>query len=401
MKNLNLFLLLAFAIFQVSCCRNFVRISDAAFEEYLIDNNFDKSKILDGKISNVDADSIQSLIIDSLHSIKIKDLNGIQYFKNLKTLRASYSQVFEISGSGNPLLETLECYHCQNLTKLDVFLNDSLKEIGFWPAKNISSLRLGNKPNLKIIDGGESKIDGLNVTNCPKLENLQCFGWRIKSLNLTQNKNLTALNCDGDTLSELDLSQNTKLKYLEIYRTKISKIDVSLFKDLIVLSCGETNVSELNFTNNCNNLLVLQCQGLININTLDLAQKPYLTNLLCNGIYLPNLDISKNTKLKEIQVVNTQMKKLDISLYPNLEVLDCSGTKISKLNFTNNCDSLKKINCQGLNIDTLDLSNKPKLIYAQMGNPPNKLYVCVDDTTKIPPKWSRDNAYIIYKKCTK
>lgn len=76
-----------------------------------------------------------------------------------------------------------------------------------------------------------------------------------------------------------------------------------------------------------------------------------LTTLYCNGPYLKSIDVSKNTKLQDLQCTKAQNLTTLISDCPNLSYLWCSDNPSAELNITGNNKLLQ----------TLDVSNNPNL----------------------------------------
>lgn len=95
-----------------------------------------------------------------------------------------------------------------------------------------------------------------------------------------------------------------------------------------------------------------------------------LETLRCNNNLITSLDLSKNTKLKELNCgcINApgpgcrgSLSELDITGCAELIVLYCMGNKLSRLNVSNNT-LLSELHCQGNYLSTLDLSNNGMLL---------------------------------------
>ena len=90
-----------------------VEIPDPAFKAYLLEN-FDTNK--DGNISLSEAKAVKEIDCSNRN---IKDLTGIEKFKNLKSLNCSNNQLDEIELRYNKKINHLVCNN--NLVPLDVY----------------------------------------------------------------------------------------------------------------------------------------------------------------------------------------------------------------------------------------------------------------------------------------
>ena len=87
-----------------------------------------------------------------------------------------------------------------------------------------------------------------------------------------------------------------------------------------------------------------------------------LTHFNCNTNYqLKNIDLSKNTKLKVLNINQTSITSLDLSKNVALEELDCDVTlHLTNLNLSKNL-ALKKLKCSLSSINEFDLSKNVNL----------------------------------------
>ena len=90
---------------------------------------------------------------------------------------------------------------------------------------------------------------------------------------------------------------------------------------------------------------------------------PNLVRLFCDRVGLKTLDISRNQKLKQIEVVGNELTSLNFSSNPALEIIKCNHQTngcLSSLNISGN-QSLKVLECQNNTITSLDLTNNINL----------------------------------------
>lgn len=98
-----------------------------------------------------------------------------------------------------------------------------------------------------------------------------------------------------------------------------------------------------------------------------------ITLLSCYGNKLKELDVSKNTKLKNLYCYNNNIHELDLSMCPYLERIECNNNLLSDLNIK----GLSKITifcCQNNMLTELDMSASTEMLRADVsGNPLKKI----------------------------
>lgn len=70
---------------------------------------------------------------------------------------------------------------------------------------------------------------------------------------------------------------------------------------------------------------------------------------------LDALDLSKNTKLKELHCRGNSIQSLDLRANTSLQILDCMANPLTTLDISN-CLDLERLECAGTNIPSLDIS---------------------------------------------
>nr|WP_315252374.1 LamG-like jellyroll fold domain-containing protein [uncultured Flavobacterium sp.] len=86
-----------------------------------------------------------------------------------------------------------------------------------------------------------------------------------------------------------------------------------------------------------------------------------ITNLFCGSNQLTNLDVSKNTNLKQLSCGSNQLTNLDISKNIELTYLSCSINKLTNLDISKNT-ALTNLFCHTNLLTQLDVSNNPSLL---------------------------------------
>ena len=148
----------------------------------------------DGAISRDEAASVESLAVAGASSIQ-----GLDIFSNLKTL--------DVQG--------------ENLTSLDLDGCNSLKQVTTQNCTHLDSVKLGNKPDLEVLNLEGSPVKELDVSGAPKLATLQCDNsteligldktplheyWVVESVKF--DRSLTPLVFCNDTTATYDARGN-------------------------------------------------------------------------------------------------------------------------------------------------------------------------------------------------
>ena len=137
---------------------------------------------------------------------------------------------------------------------------------------------------------------------------------------------------------------------------------------------------------------------------LDLSKNPELESVYmhqtCNSDkYVRSIDLSKNTKLKYLDISNMALSKVDLSHNTQLKYL-CVDTNLYLKDLdVSMCPNLETLLCYGNDISTLDLRNNPKLkenlknatrkedqgcvFYYIKKNGENLLFLQISSTTKL------------------
>ena len=225
----------------------------------------------------------------------------------------------------------------------------------------------------------------------PGLKILFFYNSALTTLDLSANQQLETLVCENnDKLTTVDLSQNTALKTLQLHNNnKLNKLDLSANGNLEVLGCGNLALTALNLSQNTA-LNGLEVRG-NKISNLDLSKNTNLKNaviwdtpltaftpsvalenLRLNNTRLARLNLSSCVDLESLTVTNNaSLTVLDVSSSTKLNDLDCSGNRLAKLDVSAN-GSLYSLDCsnnqltaltlgENNSLGTLNCSGNPKL----------------------------------------
>lgn len=235
----------------------------------------------------------------------IKNLDGIQYLKNLErfVIRGG-----ELEGT------------------IDISKNKSLVEF----------------------ECTDNFVENLILGDLPTLDRLSCHYNRISNINLSGVPNLTNLNLFVNELTSLDISSLYKLKYLQVSRNNISSITFgnepyTEMRDIMVSFNNLTSFDASRFPN----LEALAINNNPGISEFTFPASNNINMLLCNDCNISSLPLDNASGLYYLLAHNNPLTSIDLSAVPNLAAIDIYGT----------------------NISSLDLSSTPGLGYFKMRNP--------------------------------
>ena len=173
------------------------------------------------------------------------------------------------------------------------------------------------------------KVDGLYIgySNIENLEGIELFS------------ELTQLTCLQTSVKTFNLKL-PKLESLDCSDSKVTKIDMS----------------------GCPELKVLLCHRSYSLESIDLSKNTKLQNLDCESCALTTLDVSKCTELMQLRCAENILSTVNVSNLSKLKALDIYGNPISALNISG-CESLNWLiitlnQLQGEALDTV-IANLP------------------------------------------
>lgn len=185
----------------------------------------------DGFLSQDELDAVTTM---DLRKQGIKQLDGLEYFRNLKSLNCSendlttlvlndFPALTSLTCNENPSLETLDlrgvpalehlyCFHSA-LSELDLQNVSALTYLA-WGGSPLQELDLSANPQLQVLHVLGGDLTSADLSHNPKLDTLLWNHTRIETLDLSNQTELTYLNCTDNQLTALDLSGNSKLETL-------------------------------------------------------------------------------------------------------------------------------------------------------------------------------------------
>ena len=310
-------------------------IPDNRFREYVL-INFDTDH--NGTIDKAEADAVTEMRLNPLvinedkTKPEITSLQGISYFQNLETLMLTSNEI--------------------KLTDLSYLSqNGKLKQLAIDNSELLTQLDLSVVPTLERFIYTGTKLKSLILDN-PELKEAYLYNDDWKG--------------EGHSgLTQLDFSaRTTNLETLVISDNFITKIDISHLVNLRKVSISCKNLLSLNLPASPK-LTELKYWGKTKFPG-NLADFPNLTRLSIRGVETP-LDLSKNSKLKDLDCSYNGLTRLDVSVLPDLGKLVCDGNELVSLDLSRN-PRLKELECSNNKLPELDVSALPDCWSVQITN---------------------------------
>ncbi|MGQ8875168.1 leucine-rich repeat domain-containing protein [Paenibacillus sp. TSA_86.1] len=243
--------------------------TDEHFKQYILVNYCDQR----GYIHAQDVSGIEIL---ELPKVGMKNLQGIEYFTELKLLDCSYNALTSLNVEHNLKLETLLCRENQMV-----------------------ELLLHSNTELETLDCSFNRLRKLDFSRNQKLKSVECHWNLLSELNVSHLKPLERLACSYNTLFSLDTTNNDQLIHLDCANNDLTELDVAGCPALIELRCHHNHLKNLNLRSN-QRLESVRCFH-NHIRELQLIHNLELVELYCSENKLKSLDISHNSKLERIQ----------------------------------------------------------------------------------------------------
>jgi tetratricopeptide (TPR) repeat protein len=345
-------------------------IPDNRFREYVL-INFDTDH--NGTIDLAEADAVTEMRLNPLvinedkTKPEITSLQGISYFQNLETLMLTSNEIklTDLSYlSQNGKLKQLAIDNSELLTQLDLSVVPTLERFIYTGTK-LKSLILDN-PELKEAylynddwkGEGHSGLTQLDFSaRTTNLETLDISDNFITKIDLSHLVNLKKVSISCKNLSSLNLPASLKLTELAYWGKTKFPGNLADFPNLTRLSIRGVE-TPLDLSKN-SKLKDLDC-SYNGLTRLDVSVLPDLEKLVCDGNELVSLDLSRNPRLKELECSNNKLPELDVSGLSDLEKLKCKWNAITSLDLSQTT-KLVELDCSNNKLTSLDISCCPAI----------------------------------------
>ena len=212
--------------------------------------------------------------------------------------------------------------------------------------------------NVKVIPDGTIFI---NDSNFPDAVFRDRVKWKIADGNDTLTEQ------QRNQLQELSLPQGIKdLKGIEYFENleKLEGVSVGLkYLDVTKnkkLKYLDVNTNQLEYLKVTENtgLEYLHC-GSNHLTELDVTHNRKLSKLWCYNNQFTKLDVSKNSDLVWLGCGSNRLTELDVSRNPKLEMLLCADNQLTELDLSKNT-ALTELDCSGNHLTSLELTSSIK-----------------------------------------
>ncbi len=217
------------------------------------------------------------------------------------------------------------------------------------PAEEIETLEANDNgliyldihaPGLYYLDCSNNHLDSLQASSCPALSTINVENNDLVYIDITQTPNLMALRANNNRLRKIDVSKNLDFHTLELKNNRITDIDLTHNTNLCYIMLGNQPITTINKRP---------------ISYASFSIFPFLTALDISGIPFQSLDLSKNPKVKELNISETDITQLDV-LDLQIESLRVSHSRLTNLF----CNEANFENLYDLRIERTPLENNRK-----------------------------------------
>ncbi|MGO4528298.1 leucine-rich repeat domain-containing protein [Paenibacillus sp. 2TAF8] len=243
--------------------------TDEHFRQYILANYCEQRDY-------IRVQDVSEVEILELPKVGMKNLQGIEYFTELKLLDCSYNALISLSVEQNQKLKTLICRENQLL-----------------------DLQLHFNTELETLDCSFNRLRQLELSHNHKLASIECHWNMLLELKVDHLKQLQKLACSYNSLFSLDVASNDQLMYLDCASNDLIDLDITGCPILTELRCHHNHLKNLNLRSN-RRLESVRCFH-NHIRELSLSHNTELVELYCSENKLTSLDVSHNSKLERIQ----------------------------------------------------------------------------------------------------
>lgn len=254
-------------------------------------------------------------------------------------------------------------------TYFDIDMGNGPFEVEVEPATIVDGAWDGTFVSCHVNEAGEIKIYG----DPSKIDVFNCEGGYITDIDISKCTNLEFLNLSHNALKGLDLTPNANL--LAVYLTDNpgtpeTPIKVGGPKNMLsILEVDIIDYLDPGFDlTQYPNLVSFDAYHTPSLKSVNLSNSKELQSISLEMTSVESVDFSKCPLLGHVNVSETRLTSLDVSMLTHLQRLLCTHTsgsintdiKLNALDLTHNPD-LFYLAAQGNNLTSIDLTKNPEL----------------------------------------
>lgn len=374
-------------------------------------------------LEQLDVKNSKSLVALNCSANQLTELDvDVTHKPNLERVECQNNQLTSLILGQNKLLKKLNCAHNQ-LTQLNLNNMISLKDLNCFN-NQLTVLDVSDSPKLTTLWLGDNHLTSLNLDNNPKLD------FSLTDIYSGDNVYTVTLNPDrtfdlsilpagfdvnkasgwvGGTVSGKTLKVKpgaTQVTYTYDCGKGFSRyftlnvivipdgtifINASNFPDAVFRDQVKWKIADGNDTlteQQRNQLQELSLpQGIKDLKGIEYFEN--LEKLEGVSVGLKYLDVTKNKKLKHLNVDTNQLEYLKVTENTGLEYLHCGSNQLTELDVTHN-RKLSKLWCYNNQFTKLDVSKNSDLVWLGCGsnslteldvsrNPKLEMLLCFDN----------------------
>lgn len=300
----------------------------------------------------------------------------------LVMLIAHNNSIAQIDLSSNTRLQRLHLSNNQ-LPRLNVSGLTNVVDLRIGGNSKLSSLDLNGLDRLESLDISGTKIStisnanfsnlkGLNVSDVPdfdfaqlrtatNLEELLASGCSLPTIDLSIFPRLSALWAPNSQFTELDTSKAPNLQQLMLKYCKLTSVDFSQNPQLRRVYLENNSLTSVKLPENNSELVQLDLVGNKPLKVLDVSKQTKLRSLQVDASGIETLDLQRNSKLEELTVSETSLTALNLAPVPLLKILDVSScTEMTSIDVSK-LSQLETFYCNKSGLKSVDLTGNTAL----------------------------------------
>ena len=388
---------------QQSVMINEENFPDENFRAYLLSQSYGKDSV----ITKVEKMITTSLTISGRN---IFDLKGIEHFPALTKLTVRSLPLSKLDLSKNTALTSLECYYT-DLTNLDLSKNTALTSLK-CSINQLTSLDVSKNTALKEMNCYRNRLTNLDVSKeNVALTNLECSSNQIRGEAMDALVNNLPIQEQAKLfIISLTYSEGNLCTTAQVHAAKergwqvfassgeeyegsdpsgiaiieenfpdrnfrsfllgqpygkdgaITNEEIESITSMsLTTSGGSYSISDLKGIEYFSALTNLKLRGCSNLTSIDLSKNTALDSLEIVNCRLTSLDLTKNTALTYLDCTSNQFTSLDLSNNTALTILNCASNQLTSLDVSKNV-ALTSLDCSNNQLTSLDLPNSSELI---------------------------------------